>query len=204
MGIPAEKIEVIHHFYEKKQAPPPPAENGHAMFIGRLSEEKGVMQLLEAWRILNRRDKRLIIVGEGPEAVKLKAFAAWRGLDNVTFTGFLSPQQQADVWAGAAFNIVPSIWMEPFGMVLLETWANNRAVIAHNIGAIPEIATHGQDAWLTEPFKPQLLAEAMDHAFNHPEECKALAASGREKMQRDFTKQRWLDQMTGVYRKMGY
>ena len=204
MGIPADKIEVIHHFYEASQPPPPPAPDGHAMFIGRLSEEKGVIHLLEAWRILARRDKRLVIVGEGPELTKLKAFAAWHGLDNVTFTGFLTPDHQREVWAGAAFNIIPSIWMEPFGMVALETWANNRAVIAHKIGALPEIITHGVNGWLTEPFQPRLLAQAIGHAFDSPSDCAAMAASGQESMRKNFTKARWLDEMKAVYRKMGF
>lgn len=204
MGVPAEKIEVVHHFYEKEQSPPPPATNGHAMFIGRLSEEKGVALLLEAWRLLNRPDRRLVIVGEGPESANLQALAARLKLANVTFTGFLSPDQQREVWAGAAFNVVPSIWMEPFGMVVLETWANNRAVVAHKIGALPELVTHGVNGLLAEPFQPQLLAEALARAFDSPEECKAMAASGRQLLQTAFTKARWLGQMSAIYRKMGF
>ena len=204
MGVPAEKTSVIHHFYEKNQPPPPPVSNGHAMYIGRLSEEKGVAQLLEAWRILNRSDKRLVIVGEGPESANLRALAAKLGLTNVTFTGFLKPDRHREVWAGAAFSVVPSIWMEPFGMVVLETWANERAIIAHKIGALPELITHGETGLLTEPFQPQLLAETMNHAFNSPEECKAMAANGRSLLKTKFTKSRWLEQIAVIYWKMGF
>lgn len=204
MGVPSEKIAVIHHFYENPLPPPPPAPDGHAMFIGRLSEEKGVSRLLEAWRLLNRPDKRLVIVGEGPESANLRAQAARLGLSNVTFTGFLKPSQQREVWAGAAFSVVPSIWMEPFGMVVLESWGNNRAIVAHKIGALPEIIAHGENGLLVEPFQPQLLADALNRAFNSPDECAAMAAAGRESLQTRFTKARWLDQIATIYWKMGF
>ena len=206
MGVPADKIEVIHHFYEKAQPPPPPAPpgQGHAMFIGRLSEEKGVAQLLEAWRILNRPDKRLFIVGDGPESANLKAIAAKLDLNNVTFTGFLNQEQQREVWAGAAFNVIPSIWMEPCPTVVMETWANDRAIIGHNIGGIAELVTHGRNGWLTEAFQPNLLAETLNHAFNSPDECKAMAANGRNLMLTVFNKARWLEQMAAIYKKMGF
>ena len=204
MGVPAEKITVIHHFYEKQDPPPAPAPGGHAMFIGRLSEEKGVAHLLEAWRLLNRPDKRLVIVGEGPESENLRAQAARLGLSNVTFTGFLKPERQREIWAGAAFTLVPSIWMEPFGMVILESWANGRAVVAHKIGALPELITHGENGLLVEPFQPQLLADAMNRAFNSPEECNAMAEAGRQLVQTQYTKSRWLEQIATIYWKMGF
>lgn len=204
MGVPEEKIAVIYHFYEKKQPPPPPAPGGHAMFIGRLSEEKGVSHLLDAWHLLNRPDKRLVIVGEGPESANLRAQAARLGLSNVTFTGFLKPAQQREVWAGAAFSVVPSIWMEPFGMVVLESWGNNRAIVAHKIGALPELITHGENGLLAEPFQPQLLADALNRAFNSPDECAAMAAAGQEALDSRFTKAQWLDKMATIYWKMGF
>ncbi|HWB61856.1 MAG TPA: glycosyltransferase family 4 protein, partial [Chthoniobacteraceae bacterium] len=180
------------------------APGGHAMFIGRLSEEKGVIHLLDAWRLLNRADKRLVIVGDGPELPNLRAYAERHHLSNVTFTGFLKPDRQREVWAGAAFTIVPSIWMEPFGMVVLESWANARAVVAHKIGALPELITHGETGLLVEPFQPQLLADALNRAFNSPDECKAMAEAGGRLVQTRFTKARWLEQIGTIYWKMGF
>ena len=81
---------------------------------------------------------------------------------------------------------------------------NNRAVVAHKIGALPELITHGGNGLLVEPFQPQLLAETLRHAFDSPRECEAMAAGGSRSLDESFTKARWLDQMAGIYRKIGF
>jgi glycosyltransferase involved in cell wall biosynthesis len=204
MGIPKDNIEVVHHFYERQEPAPPPATNGYALFIGRLSDEKGVMHLLEAWKILGRSDRRLVIAGEGPELSRLQAYASTHGLGNVTFTGFVPKQEQAAIWAGAAFSVVPSIWEEPFGMVVLEAWARGRTVIAHRIGALPELIVDGENGFLVEPFQPQLLAEKLNHAFNSPQECAGMGHRGGEQLDAKFGKAAWLRQMNGIYRSIGF
>lgn len=73
MGIPADHIDVVHHFVDvPTEAPTPVPENGHALFIGRLSPEKGVDRLIEAWRLLGP-NRRLAIVGDGPGIPASKA-----------------------------------------------------------------------------------------------------------------------------------
>lgn len=202
MGIPEKKIEVIYHFYEKKGVPPKPTPNGHALFIGRLSPEKGVMQLLEAWKILGRKDKQLVIVGEGPELPALQAFAHKHHLQNVIFTGFLAPSAQREIWANAAFSVVPSIWEEPFGMVVLESWANARAVIGHQIGALPELIVPGETGLLCPAFRPELLAASLDQAFKSPKLCVDMGMKGRMILKVKFTKIEWLERMQALYNRL--
>lgn len=204
MGIPKDNIEVVHHFYERKEPVPPPATNGYALFIGRLSEEKGVLHLLEAWKMMGRKDRQLVIAGEGPELPRLKAYAEQNGLSNVTFTGFVPKEKQREIWAGAAFSVVPSIWEEPFGMVVLEAWARGRTVVAHRIGALPELIVDNENGLLAEPFQPQSLAEKMNRAFNSPQECADMGRRGGQMLDTNFGKERWLEQMQGVYHSIGF
>ncbi len=204
MGIPADRIEVIYHFYEKKRLPPKPTPNGNALFIGRLSPEKGVAQLLEAWKILGRKDKQLMIVGEGPELPKLQAYVQQHRLSNVIFTGFLSGSAQAAVWAQAAFSVVPSIWEEPFGMVVLESWANARPVIAHHIGALPELVTEGETGLLSPAFRPDLLAANLDRAFSSPKLCLDMGIKGRMILKVKFGKLQWQEKMKALYTSLGF
>jgi glycosyltransferase involved in cell wall biosynthesis len=143
-------------------------------------------------------------VGEGPQAAELKAFAAKHGMENVEFTGFLSAQKQGEAWAGSAFSVVPSIWMEPFGMVVLEAWARERAVIAHQIGALPELVTHGETGLLAPPFQAEQLAATLARAFDSPAECRQMGVTGRQLLATKFTKALWLDQMSEVYRSIGF
>jgi len=204
MGIPEDRISVIHHFHEKKGMPPKPNPNGHALFIGRLSPEKGVDQLLEAWKILGRKDKQLLIVGEGPEMPKLQAYVKQHQLSNVIFTGFLEPKAQTEVWAQAAFSVVPSIWEEPFGMVVLESWGNARPVIGYNIGALPELITDQETGLLSPAFRPDLLAANLDRAFSSPKECLDMGIKGRMILRVKFTKTQWLERMIALYSSLGF
>ena len=202
MGIPADKIDVIYHFFETQSPPLPPVPDGYAMFIGRLSKEKGVANLLDAWKILDRPDRRLVILGEGPELPELKRQAEALGLANVRFEGFKHVSQQREMWAGAAFSVVPSIWLEPFGMVVLESWAKGRAVVGHRIGALPELIEDGRTGYLADPARPEDLAAAMARAFDNPRQTAAMGLVGRIQLDTFFNKKIWLEKMRETYQKI--
>jgi glycosyltransferase involved in cell wall biosynthesis len=204
MGIPADRIDVVHHFLEcatDVQVPEFPT-NGHAVFIGRLSPEKGVDRLLHAWSSLPK-NRRLVIAGEGPELVALQALAAGLGLENVTFAGFLNHEAQKDLWAGAAFSVIPSVWQEPFGMVVLEAWAKGRPVVAHRIGALPELITHGVNGFLAAPDNPAELAAVMESCFQSGRSLADIGRNGLECLRNHHHKAIWLDKMEEVYRDAG-
>jgi glycosyltransferase involved in cell wall biosynthesis len=200
MGLPADRIDVIYHFFESETVPPEPAPDGYALFVGRLSVEKGVQQLLEAWKLLNRPDRQLVILGDGPERVNLQARAVADGLLNVRFEGFKNAVQQREIWAGAAFSVVPSIWIEPFGMVVLESWAKGRPVIGHRIGALPELIEDGRTGYLADPERPGELASALAKAFDFPLETAEMGHEGLIRLQTHFTKKIWLERMRKTYR----
>ncbi len=199
LGIPADRISVVPHFYTPLWPPLPPEPNGDALFVGRLSTEKGVHKLLTAWKILGRTDRRLIIIGDGPAAAELRAQAARDGLTNVVFTGFLSPSDQRKYIAGALFRVVPSIWLEPFGMVVLEAWANRRAVIANAIGGLPELVQDGQTGLLCNSSDPASIANAMSRLFDNPDLALALGTAGQNRLQTVYNKDVWLSKMKEIY-----
>lgn len=205
MGIPADKIDVIHHFLKvspEDAAFPIPAD-GYALFIGRLSPEKGVGRLLEAWRRLPKH-RKLVIVGDGPSLDALKRQAHEQGLDNVEFLGFVPREGHAAIWAGSAFSVVPSIWQEPFGMVVLEAWAQGRPVVAHRIGALPEIVRHEETGFLASPDDPGDLASALERAFSSGRENLAeMGRAGQLELSGHYSKDRWLEEINATYRRAG-
>jgi len=202
MGIPEDRIDVVHHFYESPEniLPPPFPEDGHALFVGRLSPEKGVAHLLRAWKYLPAH-RKLIIMGDGPEYIPLQQMAMETGLSNVTFTGFVKHADQKKYWEGAAFSIVPSIWQEPFGMVVLESWAKGRPVVAHRIGALPEIIHDGEDGFLADPHDEKNLAEILEHSFSQGSHLARMGQKGLERLKTDYSSQRWLEEINGVYQR---
>lgn len=117
------------------------------LFIGRLSPEKGVQRLLEAWR---RRppDLRLVIVGDGPEKASLEREAP----AGVTFTGQQTPEQVRDLMLTARVLAFPSVWYEVCPLVIIEAFASGLPVFGHPIGAITELLHPlGGDAIVPDP-----------------------------------------------------
>ena len=203
MGIPENRIDVVPHFLEPPTKNPPSfPQDGHGLFVGRLSPEKGVDRLLRAWAKLPG-DRKLVIMGDGPEMDSLKTLAAQLRLDKVVFTGFLARKAQTEIWKETAFSIVPSIWQEPFGMVVLEAWAKARPVVAHSIGALPEIVRDGTDGFLADPSNPEALAGTLERAFSNPANLREMGESGRLRLVTDYNKSQWLNRIDDVYRKAG-
>jgi glycosyltransferase involved in cell wall biosynthesis len=197
MGIPAEKIDVIHHFLEPDKPVLPPATSPTALFVGRLSPEKGVDHLLAAWKQVEGGERRLIIVGDGPERSKLEHLA--QNLKGVTFAGFCDKEAQEQYWSEALFSVVPSIWVEPFGLTVLEAWSHGRPVVAHAVGALPELIHEGFDGKLANPNDSESLAQCLEAMFADPGKAAAMGLAGRQRLQVDFSRQRWLQQTTALW-----
>jgi len=192
MGIPADRISVIHHFLHPVEAPSPYPEQGDVIFVGRLSVEKGVAHLLRAWRIIQDCGRTLWIVGDGPEKAGLERLGDSLKLRNVKFTGFLKHNAMKEIWQRAACSIVPSIWKEPFGMVVLEAWGQGRPVVAHSIGALPELINEGKDGLLVSPDHPQEMAEAIASILRSPRMGEAMGTIGHERLLREFNSSEWI------------
>lgn len=154
-GLPADRLSVKGNFVD-----PDPGlgagDGGFALFVGRLSPEKGLDTLLSAWRQLPGR--RLIIVGDGPLAPQVQAEAA----ANADIQ-WLGRQSRAEVleWLGrAACVIVPSLSYEMFGMVVVEAFARGTPVVASRQGALAELLEHERTGLHFTAGNPQQLAQA--------------------------------------------
>ena len=200
MGIPEERITVIPHFYESEEiAAPPPSDDGDALYVGRLSPEKGVDRLIRAWKLIQDCGRTLWIVGEGPERPRLEAMIREEKIANIRFTGFLNQQEMTEIWSKSSCSIVPSIWKEPFGMVVLEAWAKGRPVVAHRIGALPEIICDGVDGLLVPENSPGELAEAILLLLKNPARAGQMGRAGLEKLKERYSKNLWMDAIQPIF-----
>ena len=202
MGIPANHIHNIYHFYESSAPPPPTRPSGDTLFLGRLSQEKGVDLLLRAWAKVKNRNRRLVIAGTGPEESFLKKLASDLNLANVVFTGFLDKEQQVSLWSNSSALVVPSIWDEPFGMVVLEAWAKERPVVAFAKGARPELIHHGVNGLLADPFSVEALAKNIQELIDKPDLGPRLGKAGNLRLKNEFNRALWLSRIESVYQKV--
>ena len=118
------------------------------LFFGRLSYEKGVMTLLQAFRDLPRC--RLKVVGTGPKKDELKTFAKENKMNNVELLGYKTGKELTDLVSNAYFVIVPSEWYENNPMTIIEAYSVGTPVIGARIGGIPEIVVDGQTGFQFE------------------------------------------------------
>lgn len=115
------------------------------LFFGRLSYEKGVRTLLEAFKDLP--DCQLKVVGTGPKEEGLKEFVHTFSMKNVELLGYKRGKELQDLVAGAYFVIVPSEWYENNPMTIIEAYSVGTPVIGAKIGGIPEIVVEGETGY---------------------------------------------------------
>jgi glycosyltransferase involved in cell wall biosynthesis len=133
-GFPAEKIVVKPNFISN---PPEPKPGGdYALFASRLSHEKGINILIEAWKGINFPLK---ICGAGPERPQVERNAS----SHVEILGQLRPNEIADLLSKARFVIIPSICYEGFPRVVVEAFAAGKATLVSRIGSVAEIVEDG-------------------------------------------------------------
>ena len=200
MGLPTEKISVVPHFYEAKESPPPFSPHGPALFLSRLSTEKGGQELLRAWAQIQPGQRELWIAGTGPEEPLLRKQADT--CKNVKFLGFLDAEAQRKAWAECSFAVIPSIVPETFGMIVLEAWARQRPVVAYRIGALAETIQDGVNGLLVEPRDNHGFTKAIQRLSDNPEEARAMGLAGQEKLKSLYSRTKWLDQIGLIYQKI--
>ena len=192
-GVPREKITVRPNFLPKD--PGTRTSNGeYALFVGRLCEEKGIRQLMPAWRRLHAIP--LVIVGDGPLGREVEESAP----ANVSFTGALSPERTLARIKSARFLVFPSIGYETFGMVALEAAACGVATLGSRLGAIPELIEEGTTGLLFDPHDTDEFTEKVEWAWTHPVLVNEMGAAARKRYLRHYTADRGYESLMQLYK----
>ncbi len=177
--------------------PLPPTQFGtgeYFLFVGRLSVEKGVELLLEAFEQLPH--EKLVIVGTGPEETVLKEYQEAKGLSNVVFLGFQTGEPLDDIFRGAKAFILPSVWYENMPYVMLEACSFGKPVIGSNLGGIPECIQDGSNGFLFEAGDAESLRNAIKR-FDQFDQA-GLGRNAWESIQ-DLTREKYLLELETIY-----
>jgi glycosyltransferase involved in cell wall biosynthesis len=183
-GLPQEKIIIKPHFLDPD--PGPASSDGrYALFIGRLSAEKGLHTLLAAWR--QTPHIALVIVGDGPLRCELEAFAGRLGLRNISFRGRLPRHETESALKNARFLVQPSQCYENFPMTVVEAFACGIPVVCSRLGALQEIVSEGQTGLQFNPGDAEDLAAKVDWAWQHREATLAMGQRARHEFEDKYT-----------------
>jgi glycosyltransferase involved in cell wall biosynthesis len=195
-GLPADRIVVKPNFVDPDPGPGP-HDGGYALFVGRLSPEKGVRTLLAAWERLGPGIP-LKIAGDGPLAREVA-----RACERHPLIEWLGAQPLERVYAlmgAAALVIAPSEWYETFGRVVVEAYAKGTPVIAPGLGALAELVEDGRTGLRFRPGNPEDLAAKVEWAWTHPRQLAAMGQEARREYELKYTAERNYEQLMEIYR----
>ncbi len=159
-------------------APDGTRDTNRILFVGRLTEQKGVQHLLHALTLMQSR-AILDIVGDGPNREPLVLLAQSLGVgDRVRFHGLATPDRLVGFYRAAAAVVIPSI-EEGLGLVAVEALLCSAPVIASNSGGLPDVIRDQRTGLLVPPGEPEEIARAVDRLLTDPLGAAALGEAGR-------------------------
>ena len=156
---------------------------GFALYVGRLSAEKGIATLLDAWQRVPP-GRVLRIAGDGPLSAMVQSAA---GIPGIEWLGTQPHEEILRLMRQAAFLIFPSACYETFGLALAEAFSAGLPVIGSRLGAIAEIVTDDKTGLLFPPGDAAALADRIAWAFDHPQQLHQMRSWARSEYESAYT-----------------
>lgn len=199
-GWPREKLVYVPNYADVTKFEPLFTPGNYFFYFGRLAPEKGVATLIEASA---KSGVPLKIAGTGPIEAELKSFAERVGGD-IEFLGYRSGIELHDFVRGARAVVLPSEWYENAPMSLLESYALGKPVIGARIGGIPEMIVEEETGWIFESKNIDELAACLEKVrYLDKSVLIEIGKSGRDYVDKTFSRQRYVDSMLALYRDLG-
>lgn len=165
------------------------------LFSGKLTKYKGVKYLVQAARNI---DGLVGITGDGPERKNLENLAGELKLTNVKFFGYINGNELLHLYYRADVCVVPSVWDEPLGLVVLEAMAANTPVVVTRKGGIPLMVKEGYNGLFVRPRNAKEIAEKVNFLLRNEALRTKMGNRARQTVEEKFT---W-EKIAGKYERM--
>lgn len=196
-GLPLERVVVKPNFYPGSPVVQPwMHREPYVVFAGRLSAEKGLISLLQAWQLWGAQAPELRILGDGELRPQLQEMA--HGLP-IRFMGQLSGPDAEQQIAGAQLLVLPSECFEGFPMVVREAFAFGTAVAVSNLGPLPSIVQEGVSGVVFEPGNPASLHQVVQGIWQVPGGLEKLGRGARQAFEANYTEESNYEMLRRVY-----
>lgn len=170
------------------------SDRSYFFYAGRLGVEKGIPTLLAAWKGC---ESALHIAGAGAFEELVRAAAARQ--PNIRYLGELVPADVAVAMQGAIATIVPSLWEEPFPLVIAESYAAAAPVIASDTGSRAETVSEGETGLIVPAGDAESLRRAVLWAAEHPAELRRMGGNARKRYERSYSEEAVGAQLMSIY-----
>jgi glycosyltransferase involved in cell wall biosynthesis len=183
-GLPGEKILVKPNFVLHDPGIRS-GQGGYALFIGRLSPEKGLNTLIDAWHPLGSIPLKIIGGGMLEDAIRTRILSLELG--NVEMLGELPHTQVLALLQEARFLVFPSECYETFGMSIIEAFACGVPVIASRLGAMEELVAENRTGLLFRPGDAADLSSKVEWAWTHASQMAEMGKEARKEYELKYT-----------------
>jgi glycosyltransferase involved in cell wall biosynthesis len=200
-GVHPDRAALLRHpWIESGHPTEPPLQSRQQTFlyIGRISEEKGIRVLLDAWKTVEELypDAKLMIAGGGPLvpwlADQCKVFR------HLEFHGYADEALKHTLRSNSCALIVPSVWWEPLGLVVYEAYEYGLPVLAANSGGLNETVTHGVSGWIHDSGDSGMLALQIVEAISNPAETIRRGGNGHLWLTTQNRTEAWVQRMETI------
>lgn len=174
------------------------------LYVGRLTQDKGVDVLIQAFQhvVQVHPQAKLVIAGSSffDGAAKTAYQKSLQQLaapiaSNIIFTGFIPHQQLKYLYAAAHAVVLPSVWQDPCPLVVLESMASGTCIVASKVGGVPEVVEHGVTGVLVNPKRVDELAVAVIDLLQHPHKAQQMAMAARKKVENGYAWEHLVNQL---------
>ena len=192
-------VKGIHNFILLEDYNVKTKDEGYLLYIGRLSKEKGVFDLIKG---MKNNNKKLYIAGSGPERDKVEEFIKKEKLSNrVHLLGFLNALEVKDYVRKSHAVVVPSVWYENCPYSVLETIAIGKPIIGADIGGIPELVIDGKNGLLFESGNSDDLSKKIDMLYNDEKLYKKFCDNSK-KLSKQYDKELYYKELIKIYKRV--
>ena len=196
-GLPADRLFVKPNFVQSDLGPGT-GDGDFVFYAGRLSDEKGIPLLLDAWHMA-RPSGRLVLAGDGP----LSSFVQQHSDKNrsIQFLGRLSLTETYEYMGRARAFAFPSQMYEGMPRVIIESFSRGTPVIAHRAGSMAEMIREGETGWLVDRGNRAALADALSMVFSDHFDAARMRAAARAEFERNYTPDHQYDLLMNGFRR---
>lgn len=174
-----------------------PEDTFIAAYVGRISEEKGIRYAIEAIHACNPK-VHLLVAGDGEQLEELKTFVNQLHLgERVHFIGYVGDPNA--VFSAAELSLVPSLWNEAFGRVVVEAMANGSVVIATAVGGMQELFTDSEEGFFVPKADSYAIACAINNLCNDAARWHRMSTAGRLLAETRYATQRVAAEYGKIY-----
>jgi len=199
-GFPADRIVVQPNFIDFEPLDAVVSPGNYAIYLGRLSKEKGLLTLLKAFK--NLPELPLKILGEGPMEKELLEYARLHQMKNVTFEGFVDGTLKREMLKSALFLIFPSECYESFGYTIIEGYACGVPVAASDIGGARELVQEGDTGFLFEAGNPDDLQKKISQIMADRQCLMKMKENALQRAKTLYTKETGCQNLLDLFNKL--